>query len=328
MIMKQIFQVIFTAFLFVFAGVLVSACEGEDEFWDAGDQQLTDESHGNLRNNRVVATGTVRDVRFTSATILCSANYNYKESLGIKPSIIYSTSPNRPMCGDPYTTQIEVKDFTKSECEVNLDNLNPGTTYYYRAYAIADGSEHYGDLKSFTTPFDYSKIESVDLGLSVKWAIHNIGASQPEELGKYFYWGQTSASTSKDWHDFALSTLVSHGYIDNNNNLCPSYDTATELWGGKWRMPTKDEFQELIDKCEWKRVMKNGEEVALITGPNGNFIYMPRTGSVFSYWTSSCSSSKAYYFEWKASLGIFYNYNRRIIENYRADNGCIRPIMK
>lgn len=314
MIMKQIFQVIFTAFLFVFAGVLVSACEGEDEFWQAEWQQLTDESHGNLRNNHVVATGTVRDARFTSATILCSANYNYKESLGIKPSIIYSTF-YPPKCGDNHTTQIEVKDFTKSECEVNLDNLNPGTTYYYCAYAIADGSEHYGNVKSFTTPFDYSKIEGVDLGLSVKWAIHNIGASQPEELGKYFYWGETSASTSKDWHDFALSTLVSHGYIDNNNNLCPSYDTATELWGDKWRMPTKDEFQELIDKCERKIVKKNGKEVALITGPNGNFIYMP----ILDYWTSTSSSSKAYYRDY---------YYGKITDAYRAKIAYIRPVMK
>lgn len=326
MIMKQIFQVIFTAFLFVFTGVLVSACEGEDEFWDAEDQRLTDAAHGYLHNNRVVATGTVRDVRFTSATILCSANYNYKESLGIKPSIIYSTF-YPPKCGDNHTTQIEVKDFTKSECEVNLDNLNPGTTYYYCAYAIADRKEHYGFVESFTTPFDYSKIEGVDLGLSVKWANHNIGASQPEELGESFYWGQTSASTSKDWHDFALSTLVSHGYIDNNNNLCPSYDTATELWGNKWRMPTKDEFLELIDKCEWKIVQKNSKEVVLITGPNGNFIYMPN-GGYFHYWTSSCSSSKAYYFEWKTYFSIFYNSDRRIIETFRADDSYIRPVMK
>lgn len=322
--MKQIFQVIFTAFLFVFAGVLVSACEGEDEFWQAEWQQLTDESHGNLRNNHVVATGTVRDARFTSATILCSANYNYKESLGIKPSIIYSTF-YPPKCGDNHTTQIEVKDFTKSECEVNLDNLNPGTTYYYCAYAIADRKEHYGDVKSFTTPFDYSKIEGVDLGLSVKWAIHNIGASQPEELGKYFYWGQTSASTSKDWHEFSLSTLISHGYIDNNNNLCSSYDTATELWGDKWRMPTKDEFLELIDKCEWKIVKKNGKEVALITGPNGNFIYMPKRGNYFEYWTSTSSSSKAFYFKW---YSLYRESREDIIETSRAFDFYIRPVMK
>lgn len=318
MIMKQILQVIFTAFLFVLACFWVSACEGKDEFWEGGDQELTNASYGSLHNNHVVATGDVKDVTETSATILFSANYNYKVPFGIKPSIIYSTF-YPPKCGDNHTTQIEVKDFTKSECEVNLDNLNPGTTYYYCAYAIADGSEHYGEVKSFTTPFDYSKLEGVDLGLSVKWANMNIGATQPEETGETFYWGQTSASTSKDWHDFALSTLVSHGYIDNNNNLCPSYDTATELCGDKWRMPTKDEFQELIDKCERKIVEKNGKEVALITGPNGNFIYMPKRGSYFKYWTSTSSSSKAYYWN---------SYYRDIKETSRADDFYIRPVMK
>lgn len=327
MIMKQILQVIFTAFLFVLACFWVSACEGKDEFWEGGDQELTNASYGSLHNNHVVATGDVKDVTETSATILFSANYNYKVPFGIKPGIIYSTSKNDLKCGAPNTTQIEVKDFISSSLEVNLENLEHGTTYYYCAYAVADGKEHYSDVKSFTTPFDYSKLEGVDLGLSVKWAIHNIGASQPEELGESFYWGETSASTSKDWHDFALSTLVSHGYIDNNNNLCSSYDTATELWGDKWRMPTKDEFLELIDKCEWKIVKKNGEEVALITGPNGNFIYMPN-GGYFLYWTSSCSSSKAYYFEWKTYYSIFYNSNRRIIETSRAYNYYIRPVMK
>lgn len=288
-----------------------------------------------FKTPEVVATGKAKNVTHNSATILCTANYSYRESL--KPGIIYSTSDKELEYSNPNTTHVDIQSFTSSELQVNLNNLKHSTTYYYRAYVIAGGNVYYGDIESFTTSFDLSTIEAVDLGLSVKWASMNIGATKPEELGDSFYWGQTSASTSKDWHEFALSTLMSHGYIDSNDNLCPSYDTATELWGNKWRMPTQEEVQELMDKCTWKKIEKNGTNVFLITGPNSNVIYMPvreykssyyyGNDTESHYWTSTASSS-AYSTSYYLSLDNGSYKGKRLYGGGRSSEMYIRPVMK
>lgn len=319
--MKNITQLLLAAFVLFFAGIAVSSCY-DDAYLYAEDNLLTDEMHGSLTNRHVVATGDVINVTSTSATIYFSANYNYKKSLGIKPGIRLSTfrsdlerafSWTHIDDFDDFTAAI---DFTGAELELKFDNLKPSTIYYYCAVAEADGSYHYGDIKSFATSFDYSIYKAVDLGLSVKWANMNIGATLPEDAGFRFCWGETETSASMDWHEFALSTLKNQGYIDANNNLCPTYDTATQIWGNGWRMPTKDEWQELIDKCAWKKVTKGGRTVYLITGPNSNFIYLP----MVDYWSSTARTSNSYYFD--------VDYSYRIDYQDRWKNLNIRPVCK
>lgn len=319
--MKKITQLLLAAFVLFFAGIAVSSCY-DDAYRYAEDNLLTDEMHGSLTNSHVVATGEVKNVTKTSATIYFSANYNYKKSLGIKPGIRLSTFRSdleayhyyaRTDYLDDFTA---ATDFTSSELELNFDNLKPSTTYYYCAVADADGHYHKGDIKSFETPFDYSIYEAVDLGLSVKWANMNIGATLPESSGGSFYWGETKTSTSMDWHEFTLSTLNNRGYIDANNNLCPTYDTATQLWGNGWRMPTMDEWLELKNKCTWKSVTKGGRIVYLITGPNSNFIYLPMD----DYWSSTAKTSYSYYFD--------VDYSYRIDYQDRSKNLHIRPVCK
>lgn len=318
--MKKITQLLFAAFVLFFAGIAVSSCY-DDAYLYAEDNLLTDEMHGSLTNSHVVATGDVVNVTSTSATIYFSANYNYKKSLGIKPGIRLSTfrsdleTYHYYDCTDDLDDFTATTDFTSSELELNFDNLKPSTIYYYCAVADADGCYHHGDIKSFETSFDYSIYKAVDLGLSVKWANMNIGATLPEDAGVIFSWGKTGTSASMDWHEFALSTLKNQGYIDANNNLCPTYDTATQIWGNGWRMPTKDEWQELIDKCAWKKVTKGGYSVYLITGPNSNFIYLPQR----FFWTSTAGTNESYYFD--------DNY-KRIYERGRNDRLNIRPVRK
>ena len=283
--MKQTLQVIFTTILLALAGILFGACNSDDEYWETEDTVLTDEEHGSLTNHHIVAYGGFhKDLTSNSVTIPFSANYNYKESLGISPGVIYMESryykyTSNLKFGEPNTHVVSVRNFTSSTVEVTLDNLKPRTEYAFRVYAIdAKGNEHYEEIWTFTTLADYTAGKAVDLGLSVKWADHNVGTSQPEDWGTTFYWGgieEDSGSSKIDWHDYLISTLQSYGYIDSNNNLCPAYDAATQKWGANWRMPTKEECQELIDKCSWKETTKDGKQVFLVTGPNGNFIYLP-----------------------------------------------------
>ena len=132
-------------------------------------------------------------------------------------------------------------------------------------------------------------IEAVDLGLSVKWASCNVGASSPEEYGDYYGWGETEVKDDSlySWVDneHYLGDLNNDGDIDADemaylgSNICKtSYDVAHVKWGGNWRMPTRGEVQELQDRCTWEWITINGVSGRKVTGPNGNSIFFPAAG--------------------------------------------------
>lgn len=119
--------------------------------------------------------------------------------------------------------------------------------------------------------------EAVDLGLSVKWASCNLGASKPEDFGNYYAWGETAP---KD-------TYTEENYVaPPEGDLDDAHDAATVNLGKPWRMPTKDEMYELISKCTWvwvARIRPDGYGIMgqLITGPNGNSIFLPAAGEKY-----------------------------------------------
>ncbi|MDY4628314.1 MAG: serine/threonine-protein kinase [Prevotella sp.] len=127
----------------------------------------------------------------------------------------------------------------------------------------------------------------VDLGLSVKWATQNVGASSPSDYGDYFAWGETQTKKRFDW-DNCFDCLDDEGIswgtykIGGKTSISPTCgnDTARENWGGSWRMPTDAEFEELCDetKCEWTWTSQGGHEGYKVTGPNGNSIFLPAAG--------------------------------------------------
>ena len=125
--------------------------------------------------------------------------------------------------------------------------------------------------------------EYVDLGLSVKWATFNVGASKPEDYGDYFAWGETEPKETYSWATYkwcngTQNTITKYNTADGKTILEPADDAAQVNWGGKWRMPTKEECQELLDKCTWKEETRNGINGHIVTGPNGNSIFIPTTG--------------------------------------------------
>ncbi len=117
---------------------------------------------------------------------------------------------------------------------------------------------------------DYNGHEYVDLGLSVKWATCNVGATKPEAFGDYFAWGETSPKNSY--------TESNYTYSNNPSTLPLNKDAASVNMGGKWRMPTKKECQELIEKCSLEQITQNGVYGYKVIGPNGNFIFLPAAG--------------------------------------------------
>lgn len=153
--------------------------------------------------------------------------------------------------------------------------------------------------------------EAIDLGLSsgLKWASFNLGAAAPEQYGDYYSWGETSVKDSYESSDYTLydadGSMIKYNESDSLTTLMPEDDAATVNLGEQWRMPTKDEFIELIEECSVQDHTINNILGLLLTGPNGNSIFLPHTGAwdpenttdtVFDsgyYWTSSIEGSSA-----------------------------------
>lgn len=128
------------------------------------------------------------------------------------------------------------------------------------------------------TPGDY-----VDLGLSVKWASCNLGASTPAGKGGYYAWGETSTKTEYTKENYAYYKEGS-SYTDIGENIAGTqYDAATVNLGKDWRMPTKDEVQELCEKCTFTYGEVDGVKGYYATGKNGNSIFLPRYGYKLIY---------------------------------------------
>ena len=119
----------------------------------------------------------------------------------------------------------------------------------------------------------------VDLGLSVKWASCNLGASTPAGEGGYYAWGETSTKTKYTKENYAYST-----YTDIGENITGTqYDAATVNLGKDWRMPTMEEVKELCEKCTFTYGDVDGVKGYYATGKNGNSIFLPCYGYIGLY---------------------------------------------
>ena len=142
----------------------------------------------------------------------------------------------------------------------------------------------------------HNQHEYVDLGLSVKWATCNVGATKAEGYGGYFAYGETTSKKNYTWetykHGSGSSRLDKYNSVDGKDVLDAADDAATANWGGNWRMPTKAEVQELMTKCKWEWTTVNGTQgYKVISKTNGNYIFLPGC-SYFSF--SSRSDSGPY----------------------------------
>ena len=147
----------------------------------------------------------------------------------------------------------------------------------------------------------------VDLGLSVKWATFNLGASVPEGYGDYYAWGETNTKTNYSSGTYSVS--YSYYSLTNKTVLDLSDDAAAVKWGDKWRMPSLEEMSELMDdsKCSRTWETRNGIYGCKFTSKQYpyNSIFLPaagyrsgssspsNVGTEGNYWTSSLSTEGA-----------------------------------
>lgn len=131
---------------------------------------------------------------------------------------------------------------------------------------------------------------AVDIGLSVKWASFNLGAYKPSDVGSMFYWAENQSSTI-GYPKYCKINIDVIGDIAGDEK----YDAATNMLGRNWRLPTEEECRELLNMCKWETKVIDGIEGRLVTGPNGNSIFLPFnqkniiSGKYVSghYWTST-----------------------------------------
>ena len=120
--------------------------------------------------------------------------------------------------------------------------------------------------------------KAVDLGLSVKWADCNVGASSPQQVGNYYAWGETRTKEIYTWETYSLGNDVSTCRNIGENICGTKYDAARQNIGEGWRMPTAKEMEELVTRCHWTWITLNGVKGYNVEGPNGNSIFLPAAG--------------------------------------------------
>lgn len=205
----------------------------------------------------------------------------------------------------------------------NLSDLKAGNNIYFDEIYVVRSTPEDFRLSDFKSTGKAGSHEYVDLGLSVKWATVNIGANDPYDSGDYYAWGELESKNSYSWGTYKYcagtsytlkkycmdSSIGSRGYSDVKIVLDPEDDIASVSWGEKWRIPTADEFRELMDNSTWTWGKLNGVYGHKLTSKkNGKSIFLPAAGSymesvIFNkvlfnadngyYWTSSLDPSNS-----------------------------------
>lgn len=170
----------------------------------------------------------------------------------------------------------------------------------------------------------------IDLGLpsGQKWACCNVGAKCPEEYGGLYSWGETDIKESyyqTDYKHYKMDgpyyrTIIKYStkevtvgqrksIKDDKTILEAEDDAATVHMGEAWRMPTQEEMRELKNNCSWSRIDSYNIKGMLVTGPNGNMIFLPAGGMI--------DGSLSYSLSYRQGTLVMY-WGRELSE---ADNG-------
>ena len=276
-----------------------------------------------------------------------------KESLSVDCGFLYLNAENHVTNQD--SEQTILRKLTDSGVKLTAYRNSDGSfsytfnfldkgVYYYIAFAKVEGQLSYGALKSF----DAERIESnmpVDLGLSVKWASSNLAATDTNPLGSYYGWGELEIKNSYYWDSYKYAAQNANGayYItdycdaDGRYLLDSGDDSAKQILGGSWRMPTSAEWQELIKNCVWKIVTEKGiSGYRVSSNKTGNSIFLPYAGAFSKtkleqkgtkglYWCSDkpYPNADAY-----ASVLVIEGESISVTKLYRYFGLQIRPVCK
>lgn len=292
---------LFVAMLFAALSLGFVSCDNKGNEPDDPQGEQTEQG-GSTENNGGEETPTPEEpVTFTLTVLSSDAEKGEVTGSGVYNEGAEGTITATPK---PHYMFVEWSDG-------NTDNprtiiVNKDVTYT-AVFAGAKGSEN--------------GYEWVDLGLSVKWATCNVGATKPEEYGNYYAWGEVEPKEVYNWETYKwydtesneytkYCTSEIYGTVDNKTVLDKEDDTAAVNMGGSWRMPTYDEIEELKTECTWTRTenyaTKGAVGYIVTSKTNGNSIFLPVAGSRFE---SDLDHAGSYGYYWSSSLdwwGAFY----------------------
>lgn len=345
--MKKLFTLFFSLLL---AGIFTTASAQQNIFvWkNGGDLSVISSEDVDSVSFSVdswlfkITTSTAVSVTTSSfkAMARVSLNENVK-SLSVSPEVgvCYSDENSKPTYNDAHKTLgSSMTDYT-----INIEDVDPGMTYYYRTYVKLLGEVYYDpNVYSITTLGSQYKVinghKFVDLGLpsGLLWAETNVGASTPYADGDYYAWGETQTKSDYSWSTYKWgSKLTKYNSSDGKTTLEASDDVATVKWGKECRMPSRAEFQELYNKCDWTwKSNYNGASGYLVKGPNKQTIFLPASGyrnngglalhgSCGCYWSSSLYASST---DYACYLYFYSDFINPSYDFYRCNGRSVRPV--
>ena len=183
----------------------------------------------------------------------------------------------------------------------------------------------------------------VDLGLpsGTLWATRNVGADKPQEFGDYFSWGETQPKEIYNWDNYKHCkvdggrTLIKYYATDNLTELQPEDDAAVANWGTNWCIPSYDQWKELEENTDATWTKFNGARGYLVTGPNGNSLFLPAArcrwqedyegfGDYGIYWSTSLYTG----YNWDAWTFTFDSDEFNVKHDYRGDGRSVRAVVR
>lgn len=247
---------------------------------------------------------------------------------------------------------VMLRDINGTSCDLNLatiPNANSSSKISFRIIAHEPGKSSVFYVMTDFIPLVHNlnisqkqPPEMIDLGLpsGTKWAFCNLGAETNLDYGDYYAWGEMAPKTSFSWKNYKYSgnsansltkycTKSSYGTVDNKTTLEQVDDRVKTDYGYYFSIPTKEDWQELIDNCRWTRY----DNHFMVKGPNGSVIILPSCGyrdglNIYDngvegcYWSSAVdeqSPDDAWFVNIKNGIPKFYSY-------YRYQGRCIRPV--
>ena len=245
--------------------------------------------------------------------------------------------------GEKVVTDVGSYGFTANSA--SCSSASPGEHSWYVIAKIMEGdnviASYQSDVGHFTVEESIATPEPIDLGLSVKWASFNLGATKPEEYGDYFAWGETATKDeysweTYQWYDGDENHLTKYNATDHTTLLGMDDDVVQQKLKGMWRVPSVGEWQELMEQCTWNWTTRDGVAGYEVTSNlNGKTIYIPAAGykignsiadsSIFGrYWLGTCYIE---YMPDSAASGLIKSDIISWISSPRYMGLPIRPVM-
>lgn len=174
-----------------------------------------------------------------------------------------------------------------------------------------------------TVNYNKRSHDFVDLGLTSGnlWSTTNVGADAPEDFGNYYAWGEIEEKTTYNWTTYKLcngsyntltkyNTSGSYGTVDNKEVLDSDDDVASVEWGDGWRMPTYDDFEELLNETDNTWETLNGVYGRRFTSKTDSTksIFIPAAGLQWGEDEPVESGEGEWGAVWSASLGDYPTY--------------------